>query len=212
MVMMGLTTFIRTATDAFLRNPLVLRNPRQPKLKHAYRRSSTIATATATTSTEEDRSTWYDLLVLGAGSGGVEASRTAAGVYGAKTCLVDMQLAPDFNAIGATSVEVKSVTKKLMVLASRHHSERQQAYAFGWQEQNTTTGAASHTFDWPRFMEAKNAELSRLNRVCQTTLQQAGVEIVYGKGRFQDPHTVIATHPTPFIPMNFFTCPNNRGA
>jgi len=129
----------------------------------------------------------YDLLVIGAGSGGVRASRIAAG-YGAKVAVIEPQLqhgAPNYSAIGGTCVNVGCVPKKLMVFASRYPDEIGLSGGFGWE------GATAGSFHWDKFMEAKNKEISRLNRVYKDfVLAKAGVEIIEGFGSLNGPNAV----------------------
>ncbi|CAJ1961385.1 unnamed protein product [Cylindrotheca closterium] len=129
----------------------------------------------------------YDLLVIGAGSGGVRASRIAAG-YGAKVAVIEPQLqhgAPNYSAIGGTCVNVGCVPKKLMVFASRYPDEIGLSGGFGWE------GATTGSFNWDKFMEAKNKEISRLNRVYKDfILGKAGVEIIEGFGTLNGKNAV----------------------
>eukprot|EP00526_Cylindrotheca_closterium_P011675 CAMPEP_0113646910 /NCGR_PEP_ID=MMETSP0017_2-20120614/24803_1 /TAXON_ID=2856 /ORGANISM="Cylindrotheca closterium" /LENGTH=479 /DNA_ID=CAMNT_0000558879 /DNA_START=78 /DNA_END=1517 /DNA_ORIENTATION=- /assembly_acc=CAM_ASM_000147 len=129
----------------------------------------------------------YDLLVIGAGSGGVRASRIAAG-YGAKVAVIEPQLqhgAPNYSAIGGTCVNVGCVPKKLMVFASRYPDEIGLSEGFGWE------GNAVGSFNWQKFMEHKDKEISRLNRVYQEfVLGKAGVEIIEGFGRLNGKNAV----------------------
>jgi len=155
------------------------------------RSASSTAEAPAEKQTLGDHSYDYDFLVIGGGSGGVRASRIAAG-HGAKTLLLEGKLnhgvAPYYSAIGGTCVNVGCVPKKLMVFASRYPSEIAEAAGYGWQ------GATAGKFDWSTFMEAKNAEISRLNGVYQNfVLKNAGVEVREALGSLEDAHTVAVT-------------------
>eukprot|EP00980_Cylindrotheca_fusiformis_P019389 scaffold6661_cov109-Cylindrotheca_fusiformis.AAC.9 len=129
----------------------------------------------------------YDLLVIGGGSGGVRAARISAG-YGAKVGVIEPQLkhgAPNYSAIGGTCVNVGCVPKKLMVFASRYPEEVGHAAGYGWE------GATAGKFDWDKFMEKKNAEITRLNNVyTDIVLKKAGVEIIEGFGSFNGPNKV----------------------
>ena len=72
-----------------------------------------------------------------------------------------------------------------MVFASRYPSGIAQAAGYGWQ------GATAGKFDWDQFMEAKNAEISRLNNVYQEfVLKNAGVKVIQGIGSLVDANTV----------------------
>ena len=68
----------------------------------------------------------YDLFVIGAGSGGVRASRMAAS-YGAKVAIAEEY------RIGGTCVIRGCVPKKLLVYASQFaHEVEHIAPAYGW--------------------------------------------------------------------------------
>ncbi|MFT6220976.1 MAG: glutathione reductase (NADPH) [Candidatus Endobugula sp.] len=118
----------------------------------------------------------YDLFVIGAGSGGVRASRIAAGL-GAKVAVAeDLYL-------GGTCVNVGCVPKKLFVYGSHFAEEFEAAAGFGW------TVGESH-FDWPTLRDNKTKEIERLNGIYDNMLKNAGVEIIHGRGTIVDAHTV----------------------
>jgi len=130
----------------------------------------------------------YDLVVIGGGSGGVRASRIAAG-YGAKVAILETKLNhgvdPYFAAIGGTCVNVGCVPKKLMVFASRYPGEIKEMAGYGWK------GATEGTFDWSTFVENKNEEITRLNNVyLNNVLKNAGVEIMEATGKLAGPNAV----------------------
>ncbi len=118
----------------------------------------------------------YDLFVIGAGSGGVRASRMAAS-HGARVGICE-----DYR-VGGTCVIRGCVPKKLMVYASEFPEVFSDAQAYGW-----TLGDTS--FSWPDFIAAKDKEIDRLNGLYIQTLTKAGVEIVHGRGRLIDRHTI----------------------
>lgn len=141
----------------------------------------------------------YDLLVIGAGSGGVRASRMAAS-YGAKVAICEDRY------LGGTCVNVGCVPKKLYVYASEYSAHFTDAKGFGWQVNKPA-------FDWPTLRDNKTHEISRLNSVYQGILDRAGVEIIDGRGKIIGPNSVeingktftterilIATGGWPFIP------------
>ena len=118
----------------------------------------------------------YDLFVIGAGSGGVRAARLAA-MSGARV------LAAEEHRVGGTCVIRGCVPKKFMVYASEfaHHFKTAQGY--GWSVGETS-------FDWPGFIAEKDKEIARLSGIYVRNLQNAGAELVHGKARLVDAHTV----------------------
>ncbi len=118
----------------------------------------------------------FDLFTIGAGSGGVAASRRA-GAYGAKVAVCEVR------RVGGTCVLRGCVPKKLLVYGSHVADEIEDARGFGW-----TIGEAK--LDWARLVEAKNRELDRLNGIYVRMLRDAGVRLLEGFARLVDPHTV----------------------
>ena len=118
----------------------------------------------------------YDLFTIGAGPGGVRASRVAASL-GARVCVAEA------GRLGGTCVNIGCVPKKLMVYASELAHAFEDAAGFGWT-------APPATFDWPTFREAKDREIGRLNAVYGRLLHAAGVDLVRGRARIVDAHTV----------------------
>ena len=118
----------------------------------------------------------YDLITIGAGSGGVRASRLAAQT-GARVAVCEEQ------RVGGTCVLRGCVPKKLLVYASHFADDFETAESFGWT-------IPSARFDWPTLIARKNKELDRLNGVYQRILRDNGVETLNGFGRVVDPHTV----------------------
>lgn len=141
----------------------------------------------------------YDLFVIGAGSGGVRASRMAAS-YGARVGIAEERY------LGGTCVNVGCVPKKLFVYASHYREDFHDAEGYGFEPM--TPG-----FDWQRLRDNKDAEIKRLNGVYGGLLDGAGVTLHDGRARLLDAHTVaigdttvrsryvlIATGSWPFVP------------
>ncbi len=122
----------------------------------------------------------FDLVTVGAGSGGVRASRIAAR-HGARVLCFEEKY------LGGTCVNVGCVPKKLMVYAAHYAEDFAGAAGFGW-----TVG--HREFSWPTFIAAKNAEIARLNGIYRRLLEGAGVEIVESRARLVDAHTVVAAN------------------
>ena len=120
----------------------------------------------------------FDLIVIGAGSGGVAASRRAA-LHGAKVAVMEA------GRVGGTCVLRGCVPKKLLMYAAQYGDAIAEAASYGWQ-----LPADATRFDMAPWQAAKSAETNRLEGVYRALLAQGGVELVPGHARFVDPHTV----------------------
>ncbi|MBT5895047.1 MAG: glutathione-disulfide reductase [Rhodospirillaceae bacterium] len=118
----------------------------------------------------------FDLFVFGAGSGGVRASRIAAG-HGARVAVAEEY------RYGGTCVIRGCVPKKLFVYASHFSEDFEDAESFGW-----TVGKAS--FDWSKLIANKDREIDRLNGIYINLLDSAGVRRYDGRARLRDAHTI----------------------
>ncbi|HKD68622.1 MAG TPA: glutathione-disulfide reductase [Candidatus Binataceae bacterium] len=118
----------------------------------------------------------FDLITIGAGSGGVRASRIAAS-YGARVAVVEERY------LGGTCVNVGCIPKKLLVYASEYGPALEEAPGFGWN-------IAPGRFDWARLIANKNREIQRLNGVYGEVLTSAGAAIIDGRATLLDAHTV----------------------
>lgn len=118
----------------------------------------------------------FDLIVIGAGSGGVRAARVAGG-YGAKVAVIE-----DFR-VGGTCVIRGCVPKKLYVLASRFRDEFEDARGFGWR-------VDAPDFDWATLVAAKEKEITRLSGLYEQTLAKNGVTLVRGRASLAGPDAV----------------------
>ncbi|MCD2449578.1 glutathione-disulfide reductase [Methylicorpusculum oleiharenae] len=141
----------------------------------------------------------YDLFVIGAGSGGVRAARTASGM-GVRVAIAENQY------LGGTCVNVGCVPKKLFVYASRFREDFKASQGFGWS-------VGEPQFDWSCLLAQKNREIERLQGIYGGLLDNSGVTLIDGKAKLLDTHTVrvgeqqfsyerilIATGGRPFVP------------
>jgi glutathione reductase (NADPH) len=119
----------------------------------------------------------YDLFTIGAGSGGVRASRMSA-AYGARVAVAEERY------LGGTCVNVGCIPKKLLVYAAHFSEDFEDAGGFGW-----TVG--ERHIDWAKLIAAKNAEIARLNGVYRKLLQDSGVTLMESRAEVLDPHTVV---------------------
>jgi len=114
----------------------------------------------------------FDLIVLGAGSGGVRAARIAAG-HGARVAICEER------RVGGTCVIRGCVPKKLLVYASHFSEDFEDAAGFGWQ-------VPQGRFSWPDLIAAKDREIDRLNQVYLRLLDESGVTLFEEHGQFVD--------------------------
>jgi glutathione reductase (NADPH) len=141
----------------------------------------------------------FDLLVIGAGSGGVRASRIAAG-HGARVAVAE-----EFR-VGGTCVIRGCVPKKLLVYGSHFAEDLEDARRFGWHLEG-------RRFDWAVLRDNVLAEVDRLNGLYQNTLDNNQVTTLLGHATLIDAHTVdvdgtrhtaakilIASGARPFVP------------
>lgn len=118
----------------------------------------------------------YDLIVIGAGSGGVRAARISAS-HGAHVAVIEE------SRPGGTCVIRGCVPKKLLVYGASFASEFEDAAGFGWD-----VGTPTH--EWRTLIEAKDKEIARLEGIYRNLLNNAGVTLIEGSGQLTGPHEV----------------------
>ncbi|MDQ3563592.1 MAG: glutathione-disulfide reductase [Pseudomonadota bacterium] len=116
-----------------------------------------------------------DLFVIGAGSGGIRAARTAAEL-GARVAIAEPR------QLGGTCVNLGCVPKKFLVYGARYRDDLSEAPAYGWSLREPA-------FDWGRLIANKDAQLARLRQHYERLLRAAGVTIIQGRARLVDAHT-----------------------
>ena len=153
----------------------------------------------------------YDLISIGAGSGGVRASRMSTAHGAGKVAVVELPFAPKASdttgGVGGTCVIRGCVPKKLLVYGSEYAKHFKDSAGYGWEER------ARPAHDWQALIAKKNGELNRLVGAYGNTLGNAGVEVLEGRGKIVDAHTVevagkqysakyilVATGGLPFVP------------
>ena len=118
----------------------------------------------------------YDLFTVGAGSGGVRASRHAARL-GARVAVAEERY------LGGTCVNVGCIPKKLFSYAAHYGEDIAHAAGYGWR-------VAAPAFDWRALVANKDREIERLNGVYAKLLAGAGVTLLHGRATLVDAHTV----------------------
>ena len=124
----------------------------------------------------------FDLVVIGAGSGGLAAAKRASS-YGARVALVEG------DKVGGTCVIRGCVPKKLLVYGSQVSEHLADAPSYGVDVPPATINTSA-------LLEAVRAEVDRLNALHVSYLEKAGVTLVRGWGRFDDDHRIaVSTQP-----------------
>ena len=118
----------------------------------------------------------YDLFVIGAGSGGVRASRISSSL-GAKVAIAE-----EFR-VGGTCVIRGCVPKKLLVYASHFSEDFEDAAAYGW-----SVGDVSHS--WETLIANKDKEIDRLNGIYHGILDDNNVTLYQARATIIDKNTV----------------------
>lgn len=143
----------------------------------------------------------FDLIVIGAGSGGVRLARMSAS-YGARVAIVESRY------LGGTCVNVGCVPKKLLVYGASIRESLEDAVGYGWN-----VDSSGDQFDWRTLIQNKNTEIERLNGIYGRLLENAGVtlingtatvtgknEVTVGDRAFSTANIVVATGSWPHIP------------
>jgi len=118
----------------------------------------------------------YDLFTIGAGSGGVRASRFAAN-FGARVAIAEERY------LGGTCVNVGCIPKKLFAYAAHYHDDFEDTHGYGWSVNQPA-------FNWATLIANKDKEITRLNGVYERVLKSANVEILHERATVVDAHTV----------------------
>jgi glutathione reductase (NADPH) len=122
----------------------------------------------------------FDFIVIGGGSGGIAASKRAAG-HGKKVAVIERA------RWGGTCVNVGCVPKKIMFMTSTMAEQmRHDATHYGFVQPEVR-------LDYPLLKKRRDAYILRLNNIYNGGLDSAGVTKILGDGTFVDPHTVAVT-------------------
>jgi glutathione reductase (NADPH) len=149
-----------------------LSRPSARRVARIERRTYPLSTRTLRRMTRFD----VAVFVLGGGSGGVRAGRVAA-EHGARVAIAEA------DRWGGTCVIRGCVPKKLLVYASEISRTLDDARGQGW-----TIPEATH--DWSALIAGKDKEITRLSTAYVERLRKAGTEVIHGRARLTDPHTV----------------------
>jgi len=112
----------------------------------------------------------FDLIVVGAGSGGLAAAKRAAS-YGAKVAIIEV------NQIGGTCVIRGCVPKKLMVYAAKSKKNMDSSEGYGLKNEGIN-------FESKILLKNVREEVSRLSNLHSNSLKKLNVTVFEGLGRF----------------------------
>ncbi|KAA8984455.1 MULTISPECIES: glutathione-disulfide reductase [Gammaproteobacteria] len=120
----------------------------------------------------------YDLVVIGAGSGGVRLARMASQA-GARVAIVESA------DLGGTCVNVGCVPKKLFVYGAHVREDIEDARGYGFDVADEAI-----RFDWATLRDNKTNEIRRLNDIYRRLIDNAGVTLIEGTAHIEDAGTV----------------------
>ena len=112
----------------------------------------------------------FDLIVVGAGSGGLAAAKRAAS-YGAKVAIIEV------NKIGGTCVIRGCVPKKLMVYAAKSKKNMTSSEGYGLKSEGIS-------FESNILLKNVRKEVSRLSDLHKNSLNKLNITVFEGLGRF----------------------------
>lgn len=114
----------------------------------------------------------YDLLALGAGSGGLSVVERAA-AHGARCAVIEA------GRVGGTCVNLGCVPKKIMWYAADAAHRLHNASGFGHR-------LVYEGFDWRELVDKRDTQIRSINAWYEKHLADVGVTLIRGRGRFVD--------------------------
>lgn len=118
----------------------------------------------------------YDLIAIGAGSGGLSVAERAAS-YGARTAVVEKA------KLGGTCVNIGCVPKKVMWFGANLAHALHDAEGYGFD-------VDVKGFDWNKLVEAREGYIKGINDWYVTYLEDNKVDLIRGEAGFVDAHTL----------------------
>jgi glutathione reductase (NADPH) len=118
----------------------------------------------------------YELLIIGAGSGGLAAAKRAD-AYDINVAVVEKE------SLGGTCVNRGCIPKKLMVYAADFALQDKLATSYGWSE-------CQRQINWSQFLSKIHHHIDKLNQSYLQTLEEAGIDLIRGQAKFVDAHTI----------------------
>lgn len=118
----------------------------------------------------------YDLLAIGAGSGGLSACERAA-EYGKKTAVIENK------TVGGTCVNIGCVPKKVMWFASEVAGALDDAKGYGFD-------IKVNGFNWKKLVEAREGYIKGITDWYGNYLTDSKIDYIHGTAKFIDAKTV----------------------
>jgi len=119
----------------------------------------------------------YDLIAIGAGSGGLSVAERAA-LYGKRCAVVED------GRVGGTCVNVGCVPKKVMWFGATIAETLNAAAGYGFS-------LHGHGFDWGALVKAREGYIQGINEWYGGYLADSGIDLLRGSGRMIDARTVM---------------------
>lgn len=120
--------------------------------------------------------THYDMIAIGAGSGGLSAVERAS-EYGKKCAVIEVK------TIGGTCVNVGCVPKKVMWFAANTATQINSAQGFGFNVE-------LKDFSWKKLKEGRDNYIKGITNWYDGYLQDLGIDYLHGFGKLVDKNTV----------------------
>ena len=118
----------------------------------------------------------YDLIAIGAGSGGLSAAERAA-EYGAKTAVIESK------KLGGTCVNVGCVPKKVMWFGAQLADALKDMPAYG-------LNVELKSFDWATLVASRDKYIQGINDWYVNYLKDSNIDHIHGLASFVDAHTL----------------------
>ena len=118
----------------------------------------------------------YDLIAIGAGSGGLSVVEKAA-EFGKKCAVIEAK------KIGGTCVNIGCVPKKVMWFGAHIAEALRDAPDFGFD-------VKQNGFDWGELVKHRETYIGNINNWYEGYLKDLGIDVLWGWGHFIDKHTV----------------------
>jgi len=126
----------------------------------------------------------YDLFVIGGGSGGLAAAKSASDLGAKVACADFVKPSPAGTTwgLGGTCVNVGCIPKKLMHISSLYRDTQSDAHGMGWETKS------SHS--WEAMLSKINDYIKSLNYGSKVDLRSKNVKYYNSFAIFKDAHTV----------------------